>query len=220
MISVGLSLALYAVIFFVLFTQKRNCRHLPKRKSHTPYTARLESEAPTRSGYHPAFLAYPFVYLLCITPLVIGRIALIMGKDLGIPYFAFAGSLLATNGLLNSILWTSTIIFSASEDVEASGLHKFTFLRTPARDYGHTVVISGPASRGYKCTDGEEEKTEWWWWKSGGLKSWGSRNASAHQQLNPDLMKIPTGPYVDGPYIQMDVVTRVVVEDTDGNSKV
>lgn len=212
----ALSLSLYVAIFCVLFIQKRNCRQLPKKTCHTPYTARLESEEPSPSGYHPAFLAYPFVYLFCITPLVIGRIALIMGKDLGINYFAFAGSILAAHGLLNSILWTSTIMFSASEDMEATGLHKFSFLRTPARDYGHTVIISGPASRGYKATDGKET-TEWWWWRSGGLKSWRPRYNSAHEKLNPDLIRIPTLPSIEGPYIHMDVVTRIVIEDAEGN---
>lgn len=212
----ALSLSLYIAIYSVLCIQKRNCRHLPQKRSFTPYTARRESEAPTRSGYHPAFLAYPFVYLLCITPLVIGRIAVIMGKDLGIHYFAFAGSILAAHGLLNSILWTSTILFSASEDIEASGLNKFSFIRTPVRDYGHSVVISGPASRGYTATDGKE-MTEWWWWKSGGLKSWRFRYDKAHEKLNPDLIRISTAPAIEGPYIQMDVVTRIVVEEAEGN---
>ncbi|KAJ4415616.1 hypothetical protein N0V82_007250 [Gnomoniopsis sp. IMI 355080] len=215
-VSVALSLSLYIAIYTVLFIQKRNCRHLPKKKFFTPYTARLESEVPTRSGYHPAFLAYPFVYLLCITPLVIGRITIIMGKDLGIHYFAFAGSLLAAHGLLNSILWTSTILFSASEDMEASGLNKFSFIRTPARDYGHTVTISGPASRGYRVTDGKE-KTEWWWWRSGGLKNWSFRCDRAHEKFNPDLVRISTAPTIEGPYIQMDVVTRIVVEEAGGH---
>ncbi|KAJ4387758.1 hypothetical protein N0V93_008359 [Gnomoniopsis smithogilvyi] len=215
-VSVTLSVSLYVAIFCILFIQKRNCRHLPKRKSRTPGTARLEPEAPTRSDYHPAFLAYPFVYLCCISPLVIGRIALILGKDLGIHYFAFAGSILAAHGLLNSILWTSTILFSASEDMEASGLNKFSFVRTPARDYGHTVIISGPASKGYTATDGKE-KTEWWWWRSGGLRSWRSRCENAHEKLNPDLIRIHTAPTIEGPYIHMDVVTRIVIEDAEGN---
>lgn len=214
----ALSFSLYVAIFCVLFVQKRNCRHLPRKRIYTPYTAGLESEGPTLSGYHPAFLAYPFVYLLCITPLVIGRVAIIMGKDLGIHFFAFAGSILAANGLFNSILWTTTIMFSASEDIEASGLDKFAFLRTPARDYGHTVIISGPASRGYKATDGKE-KTEWWWWRSGGLKKWRFRYAEAHEKLNPDLIRIPSGPTIEGPYIHMDVVTRIVIEDAEGNIK-
>lgn len=207
-----LSVSLYIVILGVLFIQKRNCRHLPQKKSFTPETARIEPEAPIRSGYHPAFLAYPFVYLMCITPLVIGRVAVIMGKDLGIHYFAFAGSILAAHGLLNSILWTSTIIFSAAEDMEASGLNRFSFIRTPVRDYGHTVIISGPSSRGYAATDGKEA-TEWWWWKSGGLKPWKFRYNKAHEKLNPDLIRIPTTPSIEGPYIHMDVVTHIVIEE-------
>lgn len=199
-------------IFAVLFIQRRNCRHLPMKKVHTPYTARLQPEAPIPSGYHPAFLVYPFVYLICIIPLVIGRIALIMGKDLGISFFAAAGSILGANGMLNSILWVTTIVFSGPEDMRHSGLDKFSFVRTPQRDYGHTVIISGPSSRGYRGTDGKDRR-DWWWWRRGGL-SYGNYK-KAHQRLNPDLMLHPDTPPVEGPYIKMDVVTRVVIERAD-----
>lgn len=135
--------------------------------------------------------------MMCITPLVVGRIALILGVDLGISFFAFAGSILAANGLLNSILWTTTIFFSAPEDMRATGLDQFSFLRTPARDYGHTVIISGPVSRGYAGTYEKGKGKEWWWWKSGGLRPWGSSYVSAHERLNPDLVEISTSPPIE-----------------------
>lgn len=206
-------MSLYVVIFCVLFTQKRSFRHLPRKRVYTPYTARLDPEAPVPSGYHPAFLLYPFVYLLCITPLVIGRIASLMGKDLGIPFFAFAGSLLAANGLFNSILWTTTILFFGPDDMIHTGLAKFPFVRTPARDYGHTVIISGPSSRGYNAADGKAERKEWWWWRLGGMSY-----AKAHERLNPDLVSAPTTPPVEGPYIKMEVVTCVEIEKTEAIS--
>lgn len=196
---------------------------MPQRRLHTPESARRESEAPRRSGYHPAFLVYPFIYLICIAPLVIGRISIILGYDLGISYFAFAGSILAANGLFNSALWTTTILFSAPDDMVATGLDRFSFMRTPVRNYGHTVVISGPVSQGYAGTyrgarDGEEKKErprEWWWWRFGGQRGWGRSYVSTHEAINPDLIRVYSTPepVVEGPYIHMNVVTRVVVED-------
>lgn len=206
-----LSISTYIVIFGVLFVQKRSCRHLPRKTVHTPYTAGLETEAPVPSGYHPAFLAYPFVYLVCITPLIVGRIASFVGKDLGISFFAFAGSILAANGLCNSILWTTTILFCGPGDMRDTGLAKFSFVRTPARDYGHTVIISGPCSKGYNNARGTAEQKEWWWWRLGGMSY-----AKAHERLNPDLVTARTTPPVEGPHIRMDVVTCVVIEVKDG----
>lgn len=126
---------------------------------------------PEPPDYHPAFLVYPIVYLVCITPLLVGRISIILGVDLGIPFFAFAGAVSAGNGLFNSLLWTSTILFSAPEDVRAAGLDQFRFghgngLRTPARAYGHTVIISGPATAS-TGGDGGHMGTMRYLWRSG-----------------------------------------------------
>lgn len=232
-ISITLTFGLYAIVFFTLWRQKRSCRHMPQRRLHTPESARRESEAPRQSGYHPAFLVYPFIYLICIAPLVIGRVSIILGYDLGISFFAFAGSILAANGLFNSALWTTTILFSAPDDMVATGLDRFSFMRTPARNYGHTVIISGPVSQGYAGTyrarqqqqekdGGNKDKKEWWWWRFGGQRGWGRSYVSAHDGLNPDLIRVYSSPepVVEGPYIHMNVVTRVVVEDAnkEGNS--
>lgn len=203
---------MYGVVFYVIWVKKRQLRYLPRRTSHTPDSARLESEAPRLSGYHPVFLVYPFVYLVCITPLIIGRVCLMLGTDLGIPFFAFAGSLLAGNGLFNSILWMTTIVFSAPEDMRATGFDQYSFTRTPARDYGHTVVISGPGSRGYAGTYRKNSKPqsgkEWWWWEKGGLRPWGRSFASEHGRANPDLVHVPWTPSIEGPYIQSSLLSH------------
>lgn len=204
---------------------------------HDPERPSPPQTHPEPSDYHPAFLIYPIVYLVCIMPLLVGRISIILGADLGIPFFAFAGAVSAGNGLFNSLLWTSTILFSAPEDVRAAGLDQFRFgnghgLRTPARAYGHTVIISGPAtasnagdggpvgarrcfwsggqgSQGERERDAEdaaedeaEGKTEWWWWRIGGLRPWGRAYVSAHERVDADLVRIASDPPVEGPYIQ------------------
>ncbi|CCF44783.1 integral membrane protein [Colletotrichum higginsianum] len=141
-----------------------------------------EAEPRQLSGYHPAFLIYPFIYIGCSVPLVVGRVTALLGIDLGIFYFAFAGSVLAANGLFNSILWTSTILFSAPQDVRNTGLDRFAFVRTPIRDYGHTVIISGPSSRRVPQSEASihSRKKDWWWWRYGGQRNWGRSYTNAH----------------------------------------
>ncbi|KAK2002382.1 integral membrane protein [Colletotrichum falcatum] len=176
-----------------------------------------QSDHQRLTGYHPAFLVYPFVYIGCSVPLVVGRVTSLLGIDLGIYYFAFAGSVLAANGLFNSILWTSTILFSAPQDVRDTGLDRFAFIRTPIRDYGHTVVISGPASKKVPLADisPRSDKKDWWWWKHGGMRGWGRSYASMHNMPIVHAIEMhrqaPQAP-VEGPFIQMEVVTAVTTE--------
>lgn len=215
MVSVGFTIILYGMIFFTLWREKRSCRHLPRRPKSPMSSSSAGTETPQASGYHPAFLIYPWVYIVCITPLATGRIALLAGKDLGISYFCFAGSILAANGLFNTILWTSTILFSAPQDMHDTGLDKFRFLRTPPRDYGNTVVIRGPISQA-NTHDGCSINgwKDWWWWKFGGTRGWGfptrTRNAYNYQEspMSPISPVIQEGDQ----YIHMEVITTVAVE--------
>ncbi|KAK1968807.1 hypothetical protein LY78DRAFT_727979 [Colletotrichum sublineola] len=180
------------------------------------FTNGRQSEPPPPTGYHPAFVIYPFVYIGCSVPLVVGRVASLLGIDLGIYYFSFAGSVLAANGLINSILWMSTILFSAPQDVRDTGLDQFAFVRTPVRNYGHTVVISGPVSRvplAQICP--RDNKKDWWWWRHGGQRGWGRSYANMHNMPIVHAVEIhglaPPAP-VEGPFIQMEVVTAVTTE--------
>ncbi|KAL0944715.1 uncharacterized protein CTRU02_202602 [Colletotrichum truncatum] len=218
-ISIVLTFSLYTFVFFILWRQKRSCRYLPENRRNSP-----SGDRRPLSGYHPAFLIYPFVYIGCSTPLIIGRITSLLGIDLGIPYFAFAGCILAANGLFNSILWTSTILFSAPQDVHDTGLDRFAFMRTPIREYGHTVFISGPASRRVPLSELQPDSTRnhkgWWWWRHGGQRPWGRSYVSTHdmpvvhsRETTSHAYVLPT--IVEGPYIQMDVVTAVRIEPAD-----
>ncbi|OHW89684.1 integral membrane protein [Colletotrichum incanum] len=182
-----------------------------------------EQEPRRLTGYHPAFLVYPFVYIGCSVPLVVGRVTSLLGIDLGILYFAFAGSVLAANGLFNSILWTSTILFSAPQDVRDTGLDRFAFVRTPIRDYGHSVVISGPSSRRVPLSEVSPRRNnkDWWWWKHGGQRGWGRSYANAHNMPVVHAVQMhslaSSGP-VEGPFIQMEVVTAVTTEQVKPTS--
>ncbi|TDZ36603.1 hypothetical protein C8035_v005017 [Colletotrichum spinosum] len=220
-LSIVLTLSLYSSVFIILWRQKRSCRHMPMKRRSTSdasisgYESTRPVDIPEPSGYHPAFLIYPFVYIACSTPLIIGRITSLLGIDLGIPFFAFAGCVLAANGLFNSILWTTTIIFSAPQDSHDSGLDKFAFIRTPIREYGHSVVISGPASRRVPLPDlasPTSSRKEWWWWKHGGTRPWG-RNFNTVREVQPG--NAYTTNSVEGPYIQMDVITAVRSEPAE-----
>ncbi|WDK16418.1 integral membrane protein [Colletotrichum graminicola] len=179
-----------------------------------------QSESPRLTGYHPAFLVYPFVYIGCSVPLVVGRVTSLLGIDLGIYYFAFAGSILAANGLFNSILWVSTILFSAPQDVCDTGLDRFAFIKTPIRDYGHTVVISGPSSTRVplaQISPGNNKK-DWWWWRHGGMRGWGRSYASTHDMRIVHAVEMHSKPPprpVEGPVIQMEVVTTVTSEEIE-----
>ncbi|OHE95010.1 integral membrane protein [Colletotrichum orchidophilum] len=225
-VSIALTLGLYSFVFFTLWRQKRSCRYLPEKRVSQSEASEAGFEtghAPgvrRPSGYHPAFLAYPIVYFACSTPLIIGRITSLLGVDLGISYFAFAGSILAANGLFNSILWTTTIIFSKPQDAYSTGLNQFAFVRTPIRDYGHTVVISGPASRIVppESIVPSGGRKEWWWWKYGGQRGWGRSYANVHETPRVRAFEVDnhTLPMiVEGPGIQMDIVTAVTVEQAE-----
>ncbi|KZL84808.1 integral membrane protein [Colletotrichum incanum] len=227
MVSIAITVSLYAYVFFALWRQKRNCRHLPTKRSsqsqESGFQNNREQEPRRLTGYHPAFLVYPFVYIGCSVPLVVGRVTSLLGIDLGILYFAFAGSVLAANGLFNSILWTSTILFSAPQDVRDTGLDRFAFVRTPIRDYGHSVVISGPSSRRVPLSEVSPRRNnkDWWWWKHGGQRGWGRSYANAHNMPVVHAVQMhslaSSGP-VEGPFIQMEVVTAVTTEQVKPTS--
>ncbi|CAI0641992.1 unnamed protein product [Colletotrichum noveboracense] len=203
-VSIGITIILYSFVFYTLWRQKRSCRHLPEKRTsiHSDVPPlRVETpqqqEGPRPSGYHPAFLAYPFVYIACSVPLVVGRITSLQGIDLGVPYFAFAGCVLALNGLFNSILWTTTILCSAPKDAHDTGLDRFAFMRTPIREFGNTVIISGPASRRvplWEIAPGSSHK-RWWWWQHGGQTGWGRTRSHASMHDTPSLRSVEVPAY-------------------------
>lgn len=177
------------------------------------------------SGHHPAFLIYPCIYMATGTPLMLG--SLIPALERSPAFMGTAGALLASTGLLDTILWSSIVLFSRREDLRNTGLDQFAFMRTPeGRTLGNIVFVQGgrggarAADRSLAGAEDEEEEEEgaryhnrhhhrqsWHsrkkkdkgWWRLGDRQN---EQASLSQERLPDVS--------DG--IQMEVVTSVVVE--------
>lgn len=102
---------------------------------------RLRLRNPRRSGHHPAFLIYPLVYFVCCAPMAIGPMILASGVSVKQGYFLWAGAMIASNGWLDVVLWSCTMIFLAPSDIKEAGLSTFAFLRTPSVEYGNMVWV-------------------------------------------------------------------------------
>jgi hypothetical protein len=157
------------------------------------------------SGHHPAFLIYPFLYILSAGPLAFSTLTPIANS---VPFSAFTGSMLAAAGLLDSLLWSSIVLFSRSEDLVATGLDQFIWLRTPEdRSFGNMIWVQGNVYRENersRVSRGSRNGHGWW-----GLTS-ADRNTS---QLSLRHDQGPPGGLGGEHGIQMDIVTTVVVED-------
>ena len=88
-------------------------------------------------GATPLMLVYPLIYVVCTSPLAIGRIAALAGGKPSLTYFCVAGAMIASNGWLDVILYASTrseIVFSEDPTGQSTGLETFAFLGK-----GHTM---------------------------------------------------------------------------------
>lgn len=99
------------------------------------------------SGHHPAFLIYPLVYFVCCAPMALGPMILMAGVTVNVEYFLWAGAMIASNGWLDVILWSCTMIFLAPKDIKNAGLQDFRFLRTSSVKYGNIVWVEGGQGR-------------------------------------------------------------------------
>ncbi|KAJ0158719.1 hypothetical protein CTA2_11023 [Colletotrichum tanaceti] len=173
---------------------------------------------PSSAGHHPAFLIYPIIYILCTAPLALGRVITMAGKEVSLEYFCLAGAMIASNGWLDVLLFSTTrhvIIFNASPDYEETGLETFAFMRTPAnRRYGNMVWVQGAGSAPRNLT--ADEGTGGWLSKL--FRGAGRRGADAkrdrhrsgaHRSISQESLR-RRGGNMEG--IQMETVTTVVVE--------
>ena len=114
------------------------------------------------SSRHPTFLLYPLIYVLCTMPLAAGRIASMAGNDVSLAYFCFAGSMIASAGWLDVLLYSitrRTIVFSEARPTQDTGIETFAFMRTPVgRKFGNLVVVSGGDGNKKGCHDGKRWK--------------------------------------------------------------
>ncbi|KAF7536634.1 hypothetical protein G7054_g4331 [Neopestalotiopsis clavispora] len=220
--SIPITIILYTMVFWSLWRENRSSRHLPRRRVQT-----REPNLP--SGHHPAFLVYPFIYIACTSPLAIARLITVAGGSPSVTYYCIAGLTLGTNGFWNTILWSTTMLFSTPEDMRNTGLDQFAFIRTPiTRRYGNIVHINGPASKrnnnltgGLDGMAGDGTATSrggsgWWWWNLGGQTRWKgpaqSRNTSQQSLARREVRATPPPPEHG---IQLDVVTTVEHEFVD-----
>ncbi|KAI1454289.1 G protein-coupled glucose receptor regulating Gpa2-domain-containing protein [Annulohypoxylon moriforme] len=238
-ISILVTSILYTLIFLFLRKRKAFSRtHSRRRPSATAGPGQSSASARVypsdASGHHPAFLIYPLIYVLCTAPLALGRIVTMSGRDVSIAYFCLAGAMIASNGWLDVLLFSTTrhsIIFNAPLDSENTGLETFAFMRTPYwRKYGNMIWVQGGAQ-----TSNVKDKHQHKIWKSAtrgfdkfdrlvrwgrrdgrstnGAGRWnGDRRGGSQESLRGIAEQAETG-------IQMDTVTTVVVEIENDDGK-
>ncbi|OHE91500.1 integral membrane protein [Colletotrichum orchidophilum] len=185
----------------------------PPKSSH----GEAPASNPSNAGHHPAFLIYPIIYILCTAPLALGRVITMAGKPVSLEYFCLAGAMIASNGWLDVLLFSTTrhvIIFDASPDFEETGIETFAFMRTPTnRRYGNMVWVQGAGSAPNNLS--ADEGTGGWLWKLfrrgrgvGDAKKDGRRSGAQRSISQESLRR--RAEQMEG--IQMETVTTVVVE--------
>jgi len=172
------------------------------------------SSQPPATGFRglsPAFLIYPIIYVVCTSPLAIGRIVTMSGSELPFGYFCAAGALITSNGWLDVLIWGSTrrsVVFGAIDQQEV-GVETFSFMRTPAnRRYGNMVWVEGAGKNTSASTS--PSGSGFWGWIAGGQ---GGENRKRRERTSSRTsLRSAAGA---GGGIQMDLVTTVVVEVED-----
>ncbi|KAF6814906.1 hypothetical protein CPLU01_14269 [Colletotrichum plurivorum] len=93
------------------------------------------------------FLLYPLVYVVCTMPLAAGRLASMMGHEVSLGYLCFAGAMIACNGWLDVVLYSSTrrsIVFSGDGPPSPdTGLETFAFMCPQPPKFGNTTTVTG-----------------------------------------------------------------------------
>jgi hypothetical protein len=198
-------------------------------KSYTDPDTDAEMQQPhtnAQAGYHPAFLLYPIIYVVCTLPLAAGRIATMAGLTVPYWWFCLAGALITSNGWADCLLWGMTrrsLIFGSADDIdeEDTGLDTFDFMRTPrGRQFGNIVWVQGASRRSIALpNDAERSGGDKWTnmfgrnWKGVRLESndYSGRGRSGSQESLRGADRRPRNERGDMA-IQLDLVTSVTVE--------
>lgn len=109
------TIIIYAFIFLSLRVRSRD------QRNQNPYI----------HGATPLMILYPTIYVICTSPLAIGRIVALAGTHVSLGYFCAAGTMIACNGWLDVLLYASTraeIVFSEFPPGEETGLETFAFM--------------------------------------------------------------------------------------------
>ncbi|KAH8879767.1 hypothetical protein GQ53DRAFT_755650 [Thozetella sp. PMI_491] len=201
-LCIFMTFGVYVWTFWCLHRKQQSSRFLPRR-SPSPSARRDPGNhnGLHPSGHHPAFLIYPIVYMCCATPLTLGSITPLENST---PFMIFAGTLLASVGFCDALLWSTTIIFSGNEDMVNTGLDHFAFVRTPeGRTFGNMIWVQGG---GREQSENEKTKSGGWW-----MLGRGRNNSDCEVPLHDVKPSSSSQHHVGG--IQMDVSTSVVIED-------
>ncbi|KOS21959.1 putative G-protein coupled receptor 157 [Escovopsis weberi] len=175
-----------------------------------------------QKGYNPAFLIYPLIYIMCTLPLALGRLLTMVGVELPVGYFCFAGAMISFNGFFDCVLFGTTrhiIIFGSKFhlDDQDTGVKTIAFLQTPqSRVYGNMVWVQGGS---INPSQEPPSMGGWWSWKrikSGKKKIFDEEQGAARRAAGGAKRHKAGTSQESLRGIQMDMVTSVVVEVDDG----
>lgn len=147
--------------------------------------------------------------------MALGPMILMAGVTVKAEYFLWAGAMIASNGWLDVILWSCTMIFLAPKDIQNAGLQDFRFLRTSSVKYGNIVWVEGGQGR-----DAEQGRTLRPSWRLGRplMRASQYTERTARRGSNWGFELASTSSRDAGRAIQIERSTTVVVEDC-GDSK-
>lgn len=116
--------------FIIVFLRRNNQSHSRSRSSSSDSHFNPPKPTSLIHGATPIMILYPLIYTICTAPLALGRIYSLAGNRVSLAYFCVAGSMIASNGWLDVLLYASTrrdIVFSEYPPGEETGLETFAF---------------------------------------------------------------------------------------------
>lgn len=167
--------------FWGLYQEKRSARYMPPSLEHSN-TAGSHSLAHLQrgsgknglrpSGHHPAFLIYPFIFIICAAPVTVGSI--FYDGENSVMFMAITGPLMALTGFLDTLVWGSTIVFSDEQFIKDTGLDRFAITsESQRRAFGNMVWVSGGAhdAEGTRGRKSKRSVGKGWWTLGGEARS-------------------------------------------------
>lgn len=173
MLAIAITIVCYVWISVAMLLHKQSPRYLPSRPN------RRKNAPPQLSGHHPAFLVYPAIYFITTAPITLVGLLALSGEKISVVYFNLVSVMSALAGLLDSILWSTTILMSSSKELKDLGLDKYDFQRTPERIYGNIVWVEGAGTRphGHMQDVRSNNRRHRWWRLQGDLRNRASRGS-------------------------------------------
>lgn len=190
-LAIVITVVCYAWIFVTLLRNKQSSRHMPpKPRKHG---------SRELSGHHPAFLIYPAIYIITTAPItLVGFLSDSGNLKISTRYFFLVSGMSSLAGLLDAVLWSTTILMSSSKELKEVGLDTYQFIRTPSRVYGNIVWVEGAAQ---SQSDND---------RSHGERPWWGFHRAMKSPLGPSSHCISNDDNTEGIY--MDTITTVQVE--------